>query len=104
MRVSVPKLVLFGLLLCGLGAAYVSLRPYKSIIFLKDSQLMSQPYPSWCLSGCHDTRILAEIHVGDTALIVEDYDTKDFHVRKIRVKDGKEGYVFDDREFKALEL
>ena len=97
------KWVFSWLLACLVAVTYFLLKPHQAIVFLKDSKLMSRPFPDGCISGCQGTSVLAEIHAGDTALIMEDFDTKDFHVRKIRVKDGKEGYVFDDREFKSLD-
>ncbi len=71
------------------------------IIFINEVKVMSEPQPEFC-SNCPGNIVVAKISAGESAIILDEDHNKDWHVLKIRTKDGSEGYIFGDIDYKRV--
>ncbi|HYX39348.1 MAG TPA: hypothetical protein VE954_40115 [Oligoflexus sp.] len=89
-------------LICAVALIFWSLSQREvRIIFVNEAKLMSQPHPDFCLN-CPGSHVVAKIAVGESATILDEEFTKNWQILKIRIKDGSEGYIFRDVDYKRL--
>jgi hypothetical protein len=70
------------------------------IVIIKETKLMSQPVPDGLKP---DNSVVEVLSVGTEATILEENETKEWLILKIRNVNGSQGYIFGDVHYRRVE-